>query len=312
MAPAGKDPKGGFVQSSFTTSNDIKLAVYTWAPPCGIEAAQGCCFIMHGIFGHTRFEFLEPDDDNRRVLYRGSIIEALNTEGMLIIGHDHPSHGESSGTRGYWDSFDVLRDAALEFYDAAQKQQDLFLHGKKTFLGGMSMGGTVGIEVCRKRPGLFSGYCLYSPACQPPDDSFGLYGTILQSVSGLLNKIVPTLPVLHLPASDDPVIRDACEKDELVQKAMLTVRVGCEFLRVYKDISANAESITFPDLLVFVGEGDNIVSPDGIKDFVARVSSSGTKEMFVCTGLKHEVLREVGREVCHEKTIAWFAERIVT
>lgn len=231
---------------------------------------------------------------------------------MLVIGHDHPSHGESSGVRGYWDSFDILRDAALEFYDAARKQPDLFLQGKKTYLAGMSMGGTVAIEVCRKRPSLFSGYVLYSPACQPPDDSFGLYGRFLQSVSGVLNRIIPKWSAIRLPPSEDPVIRDACAKDELVPNGVLTVRVGCEFLRIYQDISANVDSISFPDLLVFVGEGDNIVSPDGIKDFVARVSSSGTKEMCVCSGLKHEVLREVGREFTHEKTIAWFAERVGT
>lgn len=312
MAMGEKDSKGGFVRSSFKTSNDVELAVYTWAPPCGIEAARGCCFVLHGIFGHTRFEFLEPDEDNRRVLYSGSIIEALNNEGMLVIGHDNPSHGLSSGERGYWRSFDVLRDAAIEFYEDAHKREDLFLQGKKTFFAGMSMGGTIGIEVCRKRPDLFSGYVLYSPACQPPDDSFGLYGRFLQSVSGVLNKVVPTWSAINLPPSDDLVIRDACEKDELVQKTSLRVRVGCEFLRVYRDISANAESIVFPDVLVFVGEGDNIVSPSGIKEFVAKISSSGTKEMFVCTGLAHEVLREVGREVTHEKTIAWFAERLAS
>lgn len=312
MATGEKDAKGCFVQSSFKTSNDIELAVYTWAPPCGIEAAKGCVFVLHGIFGHTRFEFLEPDEDNRRVLYSGSIVEALNNEGLLVIGHDNPSHGLSSGTRGYWKSFNILRDAAIEFYDDAHKRPDLFLHGKKTFMAGMSMGGTIGIEVCRKRPTLFSGYVLYSPACQPPDDSFGLYGRFLQSVSGVLNKVIPTWSAIHLPPSDDPVIRDACAKDDLMPETSLTVRVGCEFLRVYRDISANVESITFPDLLVFVGEGDNIVSPDGIKDFVAKVSTSGTKEMFVCEGLKHEVLREVGREVTHEKTIAWLAERIAS
>lgn len=310
MAVSTKDPKGGFVQSSFTTSKGIELTVYTWAPPCGIEAAKGCLFVMHGIFAHARFEYLQPDEDNHRVLYKGSLIEALNNQGMVVIGHDHPSHGLSSGERGYWDSFDVIRDAAAEFYDAAHKQPDLFLEGKKTFLAGMSMGGTTAIEVCRVRPNLFSGYVLYSPACQPPDDSFGMYGKFLQAISGVLNKAIPTWSAIRLPPSPDPVIRDAVKKDELVQETSLKVRVGCEFLRIYKDISANLDSIVFPELLVFVGENDNIVSPDGIKNFVAKVSSTGAKEMVVCKGLAHEVLREAGSEATHQKTVAWIAERV--
>lgn len=186
------------------------------------------------------------------------------------------------------------------------------MEGKKTFLGGMSMGATTAIEVCRVRPDLFSGYVLWSPACQPPDDSFGPYGKFLQAISGVLNNIIPTWKALKLPPSDDPVIRDAVEKDDLVQKAALRVRVGCEFLRVYADISANAESIVFPDLLVFVGEHDNIVSPSGIKNFVEKVSCKGSKELFVCENMRHEVLREAGREACHQKTVEWIAEQVAS
>jgi alpha-beta hydrolase superfamily lysophospholipase len=308
MDASAKDPLGGFIQSSFQTTLGVELATYTWLPECGVEAAKGCVFVMHGVFAHARFEFLEPDEDNRRVLYEGSLPEALNRRDLIVIAHDHPSHGLSSGLRGYWESFDVIRDAAIEHFEASIARKDLCLAGKKTFLCGMSMGGTTSIEVCRARPDLFSGYVLFSPACRPPDDMFGLYGRFLQSVSGVLNTVAPRWRAMHLPMSEDDKIRDAVMKDDLVQKEGLRVRAGAEFMRVYTDIAENVESITFPDVLVFVAEQDNIVSPSGIKDFVAKVSCKGKKEIYICANTRHEVLREVGREHVHDKTVDWISE----
>lgn len=79
MAPGKKDALGGYMPDMFTTSKGVELATYLWAPPCGVEAAKGCVFLMHGIFAHNRFEYLEPDGDNRLVLYEGSLPEALKT-----------------------------------------------------------------------------------------------------------------------------------------------------------------------------------------------------------------------------------------
>lgn len=302
------DPLGRFIASNFETSAGA-LATYTWLPACGAAEAKGCVFLVHGIFAHVRFEFLEPDADNRRVLYAGSLVEGLNERGFIVFGHDHPSHGMSAGEPGFWTSMDVLRDAAMEFFEATLAKPEFA--GKKNFVAGMSMGGTVIIETCRVKPGMFDGVVLFSPAVKPPDDSFGLYGRFLRTISGVLNSVVPAWRPMSLPPSAVPVIRDAVEKDDLVYKGGLTVRVGVEFLRVYGEINDTADTIEFPALIVFSGELDNIVSPSGIRAWVAKVVCSDKESKVLPAPMMHEVLREPGRDECHNLMYKWIEKRLI-
>lgn len=303
-----KDAHGGFFRDTFETSK-FQLATYTWIPDCGIENARGCVFIMHGILAHVRFEFLDPNQDNMRVELKGSLIERLLKLDMIVFGHDHPAHGLSSGIRAYWDSFDDLRDAAIEYFDHIRTSKEYGVLDKPRFLAGMSMGGTVSVEVARKRPDLFTGYILFSPAVKTPDDMFGLYGRFLASLSGLLSWATPQLPVLGLPPSPLEEIRDAVEKDVLVIKQPVRCRPGAEFLRIYSDIESNVDSISFPALLVFVGATDPIVSPNGIESFIASVKCKD-KTVHVCTDSGHEVLREANRQEVRAKVCEWIAEHM--
>lgn len=230
-------------------------------------------------------------------------MEGLNKLGYIVCGHDHPSHGRTDGLRGYIESFDDMRDAAIDFFESTF--DDLGLRSKCNILAGMSMGATVAIEVSRLRPDLFSACMLFSPATRTPDDMFGLYGRFLNSVSGALNWACPTWRVLSLPPSEDPLIRDASRKDDLVQKDGMRVRLGCEFLRVYAEIDENAHDIRFKAVIMFVGEHDNIVSPAGMKQFYSRVQSED-KTLVVRECMRHEVLRETsGRDETHAKIYDW-------
>lgn len=307
-ALAGKvDPLGLYISSEFQTSHG-PLATYTWLPSCGLAEAKGCVFFMHGIFAHLRFEFLEPDENNRRLLYANSLVEGLNERGFIVFGHDHPSHGKSYGEPGYW-TMDVLRDAAIEFFEATLSKSQL--DGKKKFIAGMSMGGTITIETCRIKPDIFDGVILFSPAVKPPDDSFGLYGRFLRAISGILNSIAPKFRAISLPPSQVAEIRDAVEKDDLVYKGGLSVRVGVEFLRVYGEINDNAEEIKFPALIVLSGELDNIVSPSGIRAWVAKVQCDDKESRVLPAPMMHEVLREPGREECRRLLYEWIEKRLV-
>jgi alpha-beta hydrolase superfamily lysophospholipase len=304
-----KDVKGAFYPGTFPASNGYKLATYTWLPACGVAEAKGVVFLLHGVFAHARFEFLDADANNRRTVYEGSIPSRLNDLGMIVVAHDHPAHGLSSGLSGFVNSFNELRDAAAELADFFMAREDLMLEGKPRFVAGMSMGGTVSIEMARVRPDRFDGYILFSPAVRPPDDMFGWWGMFLHSISSVLASAAPKLKVLSLPASPVECIRDAVAKDDLVVKGPMRARVGTEFLRVYKEIEDNADKISLPAVLVVIGETDPIVSPGGIHDFVQQIKCDD-KNVKSIASLGHEVLREPGNEMTREVFYSWISERI--
>ena len=303
--PDAKHPVSGFYQQSLNASHGYTLATYLWLPDNPLADIKGVVFLLHGVFGHTCFEWLSSDDNNYRTLLDGSLVGGMLANGLAVVGHDHPGHGRSTGLHGYVDSHDHLRDCAIDVVEHYM-QRDEF-RGKKRFICGMSMGGTTAIRVCAAIPDLVDGVVLLSPAVKPPDDMFGPWGQFLNAVRHVLGALVPRLPVLKLPPSPDPLIRDAVEKDGLMYRGMMRVQMGMEFLRVYKEINDTAESISFKSVIIFVGETDNIVSPQGIKEFVGRIQSSD-KEMYVAQSVGHEVVRETGCEPAKKKVVAWIAE----
>lgn len=308
LKPTGeRDELGGYVQGTLEASNGYTISTYTWEPPCGIAASKAVMFAMHGILGHSTFEWLASNADNHRVLLKGSIIEKLLDLDMTVIAHDHPGHGRSTGLHGYVDSHDHLRDACIDVIMHFKNSDNL--KGKQTYLTGMSMGGTTAIRVCAMNPDLLDGVALFSPAVRPPDDMFGPYGQFLKAISPFLGFLVPKLPVLKLPKSPDPIIRDAVEKDGLMHRGALRVQMGMEFLRVYTEINDTAHEMRFKRVAIFIGKKDNMVSPSGIQSFVDRIHGED-KQVYIDENLGHEVLREPGCEKAIQQYIEWVKERI--
>lgn len=171
------------------------------------------------------------------------------------------------------------------------------------------MGGTTAVRVCAKRSDLVDGVALFSPAVRPPDDMFGAYGRFLVACSSLLGALVPKLPVLKLPPSPDPVIRDAVQKDGLVHRGALRVRMAMEFLRVYHEINSTAHDIKFKSVVIMIGGKDIIVSPAGIESFVQRIQCD---DKIVCRydDIGHEVTWEAGSGKVIDQYIQWIKEHV--
>lgn len=307
LPPSTLDPHGGFIQGSLNASHGYTIATYLFPPPCGFQAAKAVLFSMHGILGHCLFEWLAPDEQNHRTLLKGSLVDQLLQLGVVVIGYDHPGHGRSSGLHAYVDSHDHLRDVGIDVINHFMAKPEL--QGKKKMLMGMSMGGTTAIRVCMKQPDLLDAVVLVSPAVRPPDDMFGAYGHFLKAISPILGFLVPKLPVLKLPPSPDPTIRDAVEKDGLVHRGALRVNMGMEFLRVYTEIDEQADQTKFKSVVIMIGKKDNIVSPSGIYQFHQRIQSPDKKVMEY-DGLGHEVLREEGCHLARHQLVQWVNEHL--
>lgn len=302
---------GKYIESHLQLENGDKIMIYTWAPPEGIQNARGTLFLQHGVNVHARFEFLDEDDNNCRTRYEGSLISQLNSLGLVVVGHDHPGHGQSVESHhhiNYFERFDDLVDVSLSVVDNILNKKEWGLKEKKTFALGMSMGGAVAIMMGRKNPDIFSGVILCSPAVRPPDSMFGLWGMFLAKMSRVLSWATPKLRVLPLPPSPFDNIREAYEKDDLICLKPMRCRVGAEFLVSYQNIRDNWDKVTFP-VVVYCGDKDELVSPAGIKEFIANIKSTD-KGSQVFEKMGHEVLREPGRETVREALVQWTKERL--
>ena len=310
MAPLAEDCKdelAGFRMGTVEVSSGHRIATYKWEPDCGFKEARAVVYLLHGVFSHTCFEWLSPDHENYRNTLRGSLIDNLLAADLAVIAHDHPAHGRSSGLHAYVDTLDYMRDAAIEV--AKHFSETLELKGKPKFLVGMSMGGTTAVQITRKCPDMFDGFALISPAVRPPDNMFGWYGRFLKSIQAPLGFLVPKLPVISLPQSPDPIIRDAVSKDTLLYRGPMRVRLGQEFLRVYEDIYTHTDEISFRRCSMFSGKQDNIVSPSGIRNFFDRIQCPD-KEFFEYPQLAHEVMREAGCELARSDLVQWILSRV--
>jgi len=330
-APAANPPprKGTFTLAVGSLAGET-LATYRWDPRPPAHAA-GVGFLLHGIFAHCRFEFLDSDAANARTRYVGSVVEALNGAGLVVIGHDYVGHGDSTGMRGYFDSVDTLVDGALAVVDSvlgggapaattaagangalAPAGGDAALAGLPVFLGGVSLGGAVAILTSLRRPTRFAGVALFSPAVHPPADMFGLKGHVLAALSGLLSTLMPTVPVLQLPPSPFPKFREAVELDPLFYHGGVRCRVGREMLRVYGEVGARQGEVR-GRWFVCSGAKDVIVSAEGIRAWVAGVvegSTEGGAPGATVTerrydGMGHDLLREEGTAQVRADFVSW-------
>lgn len=304
------------------------LATYRWDPP---GRPTGVVFLLHGIFAHCRFEFLDSDAENLRTRYVGSVVAALNAAGLVVVGHDYVGHGASSGMRGYFGSIDWLVEGALAVVDSVVGGggtagagpvtadgadvgggrgggSDADLAGLPVFLGGVSLGGAVAILTSLKRPGQFAGVALFSPAVHPPADMFGVKGQVLAALSGILSAAIPTVPVMKLPPSPYPELRAAVDADPLFYRDGVRCRVGREMLRVYGEVGALRGEVR-GQWLVCSGAKDIIVSAEGIQRWVAGVMAGAGNDAQVTErrydNMGHDLLREEGTAQVRAEFVSW-------
>lgn len=220
--------------------------------------------------------------------------------------HDHVGHGRSTGIRAYFPSFSVLVEDALNHVKALRET-----YGEKlpVFLVGHSLGGTTAITLARDNPDLIAGMCLSSAATEPPADMFGIKGTILYQLSGLLSKLVPKMQVLQLPKNTrDPEEQAKFDNNELnATEVDLRARVGREFVVAYKDIADHLPKVTTP-VIAISGEMDTLVNPEANTRFIDGISSED-KTKQIAGDRWHNILIEKNSEEIWVTFANWIAER---
>jgi alpha-beta hydrolase superfamily lysophospholipase len=225
------------------------------------------------------------------------VAAALTAAGFRVTGVEPRGHGNSDGKRGHVDQWRRY----CEDLRAAQYAVD-----GPHFLVAHSMGGLIALDALRKPVGPeVRGLVLSDPLLRETVAA----PRIKVAAAGLLSRFLPRLALSNeldtSAISRDPDVVRRYEQDPLVYST-ITPRWFTEMkaaqARVWEGVGAGRVP-----LLMLVGGGDRICSPDGNREFAERWG--GPKEVRTYPGLYHELMNEPEKDAVLRDIVDWLAGR---
>jgi acylglycerol lipase len=253
----------------FKGARDMRIYFQSWLPEGEVK---GMLLIVHGLAEHSG-----------RYM---NIVNYFVPLGYTVYGFDHPGHGKSDGTRVYVERFEDYTDTLKIYFDRIRP-------GEPVFLVGHSMGGLIGAVYLLDHQRELTGAVLSGPAVKVPDK---ITPTIVL-IGKILSTLMPRFGLLGVEAEGvcrDPAVVEAYISDPLVHRGKTTERLAAEMLKAMQHISAEANKITLP-IMIVQGSADRLVDPAGARMLYDTVSSA-EKEIRIYEGFYHEVFNEPERE----------------
>jgi alpha-beta hydrolase superfamily lysophospholipase len=271
-------------EGNFQGKNGTKIYYQFWKP----DKPKAAIIIAHGFAEYSgRYQH---------------VADHFANEGIAVYALDHRGHGKSEGHRGHVDSFDDYLADLDTFFGIVKGMEK----GKKIFLLGHSMGGTIAIAYALKQPKKMVGLILSSPWLKntPLDPEI-----VKQIVA--LSKTNPEQdlpnPVDPKNISHDPAVVNAYDKDPLVFKT-ITCREVVEVAMAHENDIKNAGNLTVPTLHMYAG-ADKVVDLEGSKEFAKGVKEKDYK-LIPFPNFFHELFNEVEKQKVFDAVDAWLKTRI--
>lgn len=226
---------------------------------------------------------------------------ALAAAGYRVRSFDFRGHGRSGGLRGYcrrWEEY--LDDLAAVL--AARPAEE----SAAPLLVAQSHGALVASHWALRHPGSVAGLALLSPYLRlvMPVPRLKL------AAAGTLNRVAPCLPLkseirVEMLTRDEAWQRET-RADRLISR-VATPRWFCTSTAAQHDLLRRAHEITVPTLILH-GSEDPIADPNAARELHERLGSAD-KTLRFYDGMRHETLREVGREEVMRDLIGWLNAR---
>ncbi|MGD8458181.1 MAG: lysophospholipase [Anaerolineales bacterium] len=269
------------IEGNFKGVRDTAIYYQGWLPEGDL---RGVLLIVHGLGEHSgRY---------------GNIVEQFVPSGYAVYGFDLVGHGKSGGGREVVQRFEDYTDTLKTFYQMVAEWQA----GKPIFLLGHSMGGTIASFYLLDHQEDFDG-AIISAALVKVGDSVSKTTIFMGKI---LSKIAPKVGVLVLEVegiSRDPKVVEAYINDPLVFHGKTPARLGAELLSAMIRITAEADKIRLP-IIIVQGEEDILVEPSGAQMLYDKVSSVD-KTLKIYDGMYHEVFNEPDRARVLKDVGAW-------
>jgi acylglycerol lipase len=223
-------------------------------------------------------------------------------KGFAFFSYDQRGHGRSDGKRVYVNRYADLLDDLRQFTDIA-KVESLC---ENVYLLGTSMGGLTSLLFAIEYGEKIEGVIASAPALRfvkPPSG-------IEISLAPLLAFFFPA-PTTSNRAPFEDLTHDAAvieeQKADKLSLRIVSFKMFVEMTKTMRYVFDNASRIKVPALLLH-GTGDKIVDAKATREFCDKMGSAD-KEVRLCDGLYHELLRETNRREIIEGIIDWISKR---
>jgi len=252
-----------------------------WLPD---TAPKAVLLLVHGLAEHSgRY---------------ANLVAHLVPRGYALYGMDHVGHGKSDGARAHVERFDDFVQPLRTYFGMVREWQP----DAPIFLVGHSLGALIGATYLLDHQDGLQGAILSGPAVKIP----GNISPVTILAGRILSVLMPKVGVLGLDArgiSRDPAVVAAYVNDPLVFTGKATARLGAEMLKAMQRITAEANRIRLP-LLILQGGADKLVDPAGAR-MLHDLAGSADKTLKIYEGLYHEVYNEPERDQVLRDVESW-------
>jgi len=222
---------------------------------------------------------------------------ALAEAGYRVRTFDFRGHGHSGGLRGYCRRWEEYLDD-LGAVMAARPGEE----SAPPFLVAQSHGALVAAHWTLRHPESVAGLALLSPYLRlvMPVPRLKL------AMAGTLSRVAPALP-LKSEIRVEMLTRDAehqreTRADRLIRR-VATPRWFITSSAAQAELLRRAPEITVPTLII-QGSDDPIADPEAARELYERLGSAD-KTLRIYEGMRHETLRETGREEVLARLVGW-------
>ena len=274
------------ITSDIKHNHNLDIFVQIWSPD---KTPKALVFIIHGLGEHSsRYQY---------------VAEKFAQENFLVYSFDLPGHGKTSGKRAFIKSFDMCNEIIDKKIQMLKKQYPNI----PIIILGHSMGGSIAAYYALKLKPKIDGIILSSAALKISKD----ISPILIKLSGILGKILPTLPTIKLDSnglSHNPEVVQKYNDDPLVFSGKIPVRTGAEINRSIKFNQNNASNFKY-SILIIHGNQDKLADHHGSIEFYNKISSSN-KTLKIYENLYHELMNEYEKDNIIADIIEWINKLI--
>ena len=257
-----------------------------WLPETNPKAAL---LLVHGLAEHSgRY---------------ANLVAHLVPRGYAVYGMDHVGHGKSDGARAHVQRFDDFVQPLRTYFGMVREWQPV----APIFLVGHSLGALIGATYLLDYQDGLQGAILSGPAVKIP----GNISPAIVAAGKILSALIPGIGILGLDArgiSRDPAVVAAYVNDPLVFTGKTTARLGAEMLKAMQRVTAEANRIRLP-VLILQGGADKLVDPAGAR-MLHDLAGSADKTLKVYEGLYHEVYNEPEHDQVLRDVESWLEKRL--
>lgn len=226
-----------------------------------------------------------------------TVVEYFGGRGHAVHAFDLRGNGRSPGQRGYVGRWREYREDLAAFVQLVTQEEPQ----TPIFLLGNSLGGLIALDYALYHPDTLAGVA----AAAPPLGSVGVPPLLLalgRMVSGICPRFSLETKMDLGGLAHDPAVVEAVLSDPLFHRRG-TARLSTEVTATIQSVQQRAPSLAVP-LLIVHGSADRMVSPDGSRAFVARVSGADA-ELREYPDAYHGLFVDIHRDQVLADVAAW-------